>query len=124
MPIIPLKPGLLRLKGKFTEEQIEKLEINKEGFLTEAETNIVKFLLNEHEGVLAWEASDRGVFKEEFFEPIRFPTVFHKPWSRKNIPIPPGIMEEVIEIFKEKIANGAIEPSNSPYRSAWFCVVK
>jgi hypothetical protein len=42
----------------------------------------------------------------------------------KNIPIPPGIYERVIEIIRDKMAAGVYEPSNSSYRSRWFCVLK
>ncbi|KAL5514795.1 hypothetical protein ACEPAG_2111 [Sanghuangporus baumii] len=42
----------------------------------------------------------------------------------KNIPIPPGIFNEVVRIIKDKIKSGVYEPSNSSYRSCWFCIVK
>ncbi|KIJ68866.1 hypothetical protein HYDPIDRAFT_53995, partial [Hydnomerulius pinastri MD-312] len=42
----------------------------------------------------------------------------------KNIPIPPGICQAVIEVLKLKIAAGVYEHSQSAYRSRWFCVVK
>jgi len=52
------------------------------------------------------------------------PTVEHIPWSLKNILIPPEIFPHVVEIIKSKIAAGVYEPSNSSYRSCWFCVLK
>jgi len=52
------------------------------------------------------------------------PIVEHIPWSLKNIPIPPGIFPRVVEIIKSKIAAGVYKPSNSSYRSRWFCVLK
>lgn len=48
----------------------------------------------------------------------------YKTWSLRNIPIPPGIFDRVVEIIKSKIAAGVYEPSNSSYRSRWFCVLK
>ncbi|KDQ13318.1 hypothetical protein BOTBODRAFT_95811, partial [Botryobasidium botryosum FD-172 SS1] len=42
----------------------------------------------------------------------------------KNIPVPPGNLEKVITIIRDKIASGIYEPSNSSYRSRWFCVPK
>jgi hypothetical protein len=53
-----------------------------------------------------------------------FPTIEHVPWVLKNIPIPPGIYNQVIGVIKEKIRAGIYEPSNSSYRSRWFCVLK
>ena len=41
-----------------------------------------------------------------------------------NIPIPPGIYEEVCRLIKIKLDAGVYEPSNSSYRSHWFCIVK
>ena len=42
----------------------------------------------------------------------------------KNIPIPTGLLDKVIDIFKEKIAAGVYEPSDASYCSWWFCVPK
>jgi hypothetical protein len=46
------------------------------------------------------------------------------PWAQKNIPIPTGIMNDVIDLFKRKVAAGVYEHSDAPYRSRWFCVKK
>ncbi len=67
---------------------------------------------------------ERGHFKEEYFPPVMIPAVEHIPWIQKNIPIPPGIFDQVCKIIKTKIDTGVYEPSNSSYRSRWFCVVK
>ncbi|KIJ58680.1 hypothetical protein HYDPIDRAFT_102197, partial [Hydnomerulius pinastri MD-312] len=42
----------------------------------------------------------------------------------KNIPIPPGILTQVIEVLKLKIQAGVYELCQSAYQSKWFCVVK
>ena len=52
------------------------------------------------------------------------PIVPHTPWEYRNIPIPPGIRDKVIELLKHKINAGVYEPSQSSYRSRWFCVLK
>ena len=52
------------------------------------------------------------------------PVVPHEAWKESNIPIPPGIKDKVIKILKERMAAGAYEPSQSSYRSRWFCVTK
>lgn len=72
----------------------------------------------------AWNDSQRGHFREDFFPPVEMPVVPHKPWVLKNIPIPPGIYDEVCKVIRTKVAAGVYEPSNSSYRSRWFCVVK
>jgi hypothetical protein len=35
-----------------------------------------------------------------------------------------GIRDKVIKLLKEKMAAGVYEPSQSSYRSKWFCVAK
>jgi hypothetical protein len=52
------------------------------------------------------------------------PTVAHKPWVVRNMPISPGIYKNVCELIQRKIDAGVFKPSNSSYRSRWFCVVK
>ncbi|SJL17284.1 uncharacterized protein ARMOST_20831 [Armillaria ostoyae] len=76
------------------------------------------------EQAFAWDNTESGHFQEDFFPPIDIPVVPHTPWVLKNIPIPPGIYEEVCQIIKSKIDAGVYQPSNSLYRSRWFCVIK
>jgi hypothetical protein len=77
-----------------------------------------------HQDALAFEDTDRGTLKESYFSPYIIPTVPHIPWEYKNIPIPPGIQDKVIEVLKLKIDAGVYEASQSAYRSRWFCVIK
>src|SRR6202012_3045810 len=58
------------------------------------------------------------------FSPVKIPTVAHTPWVHKNIPIPTGLLDKVIDMFKEKITAGVYEPSDASYRSRSFCVPK
>jgi hypothetical protein len=80
--------------------------------------------IRNHETGFAWNDKERGTFREDFFPPIDFPVIPHTPWVERNIPIPPGIYEEVCDIIRKKIEAGAYEPSNSSYRSRWFLVLK
>ena len=72
----------------------------------------------------AWSDQERGLFREDFFPPVEIPTILHKLWAQRNIPIPPGIYDEVCCLIKVKINAGIYEPSNSSYQSCLFCVVK
>ncbi|ETW75010.1 hypothetical protein HETIRDRAFT_456479 [Heterobasidion irregulare TC 32-1] len=65
----------------------------------------------------AWDDSEHGHFREDFFPPVNMPVVKHKPWVQRNIPISPGIYDEVCRLIKTKITTGVYEPSNSSYRS-------
>ena len=77
-----------------------------------------------HQDAFAWNNSERGHFHEDFFLPVEMPVVPHTPWVLRNIPIPPGIYDEVCEVIMHKLNAGTFEPSNSSYRSRWFCMVK
>lgn len=77
-----------------------------------------------HEDAFAWNEMEKGSFRDEWFDPIVIPVIEHVPWAFKNIPIPAGIRDRVIQIIKEKTEAGVYEPTNSSYRSRWFCVVK
>jgi hypothetical protein len=67
---------------------------------------------------------EKGEFWQDFFPPVRIPTVLYMPWVYKNIPILPGLRKELVKIIRDTIASGAYEPSNAAYHSRWFCVIK
>ena len=73
---------------------------------------------------LAWDESEKGRFRDDYFKPVVIPTIEHTPWVHRQPPIPPGIPDDVIKLIKSKIASGVYKPSNSSYQSRWFCVAK
>ena len=77
-----------------------------------------------HQDGFAWNDTERGHFREDFFLLIDMPVVPHKPCVLRNIPIPPGIYDDVCEAICRKLQAGTFEPSNSSYHTRWFCVVK
>jgi transposase InsO family protein len=107
-----------------TQERLEQLGINTDKFLTDEEEKLFVQVMTNNEAALAFVDTERGTLKESYFSPYVMPTVPHVPWEYKNIPIPPGIRDKVIELLKEKMAAGVYEPSQSSYRSRWFCVLK
>jgi transposase InsO family protein len=106
------------------QDQLKILNINPDGFLSEEEEKLFIQVVMNNEKALAFVDTERGTLKESYFSPYIIATVPHVPWEYKNIPIPPGIRDKVIELLKEKIAAGVYEPSQSAYRSQWFCVAK
>ena len=77
-----------------------------------------------HQDSFAWDNSEQDHFKEEFFLPIKIPTIPHKPWAIWNLPIPPEIYDQICKLIRRKIEAGVFEPSNSSYQSWWFTVLK
>jgi hypothetical protein len=67
-----------------------------------------------HDSGFAWSEEERGSFRTDFFPPVDFLVVPHTP----------GIYEDVCAIVQKKLVVGIYEPSNSSYRSQWFCVLK
>ena len=64
---------------------------------------------------IAFKDIEQGTLKESYFLPYIIPTIPHILWEYKNIPIPPGIMPQVLDILKLKIAAGVYEQSQSSY---------
>ena len=71
-----------------------------------------------------WDDSKCRHFREDFFPPVEIPVIAHTPWVQQNIPIPPGIYDQVCKIIWMKMETGVYECSNSSYHSCWFCVAK
>ena len=124
LPILPKHPPVFTPSKQMTEEQMKMLEINITGFLLPEEEKLFQHVMVLNRQALCYNEANRGTFKESYFTPYVIPTVPHEPWAFKNIPIPPGIKERVIDVLKDKISAGVYEPSQSSYRSRWFCVVK
>ena len=51
-------------------------------------------------------------------------TVLHVPSNLKPIPVPRAHLPKLIELLKEKVSMGILEPSNAPYSNRWFTVPK
>ena len=109
---------------RLTEERLNTLELNKFNFLWPEELKLLQHILILNETGLAWTDDERGRFCDDYFSPVKIPVIEHIPWAHKNIPIPYGILNEVIQIFKDKIAASVYEPSDASYRSPFFCVKK
>ena len=125
MPKLSHHPPHFVPTGRYTQERMEKIEnVHGGNFLLPDERMLMHHFMMQQDKGFAWDDSERGRFREDFFPPIDMPVVPHKPWVLKNIPIPPGLYPKVCEIIKTKLDAGVYEPSNSSYRSRWFCVLK
>ncbi|KLO04805.1 hypothetical protein SCHPADRAFT_840189, partial [Schizopora paradoxa] len=126
MPALPTSAPTFVPGDRFTQERYEKMaeEVAAEGFLWPEEMRLALELVRLQEEGFAWNEMEKGVLDAQYFDPILIPTVPHKPWVCRNMKIPPGNVDKVIAIIKDKIASGVYEPSNSSYRSPWFTVMK
>lgn len=124
MPQLPTHPPDFVPGARFTQERKDALDLDPDNFLWPEERKLAYELVRLQEYGFAWTELEKGAFSPEFFDPILIPTIEHVPWVLKSLPIPPGIFDDVVKIIKDKIASGVYEPSNSSYRSRWFCVKK
>nr|GAT45172.1 predicted protein [Mycena chlorophos] len=124
MPRLSKNPPAFVPTERITAERLELLEVNADNFLWPEEEKLFLDVLRLNEQALAFEDRERGTFRDEYFSPYKIATVPHVPWEYKNIPIPPGILEKVIDVLILKIEAGVYEGCQSSYRSRWFCMLK
>ena len=124
LPIISPNPPDFTPTKKITLERLKLMKVNSMGFLWPEEEKLFTQVMVLNEAALAFEETDRGTLREDYFSPYVMPTIPHTAWEEKNIPIPPGIKEKVIELLKHKMDAGVYEHCQSAYRSKWFCVLK
>ena len=123
-PLPTRPPSELKFGERLTKERWEALRVGKDGFLWEEEVRLAFAVLKNNEEGLAWTEAEKGRFRDDYFDPVKIPTIEHEPWAERNYPIPPGLFTQIVAIIKDKIASGVFEPSSSSYRSKWFCVTK
>ena len=122
-----LNPRLPNFKptGQYTTKRCDQFEdVHTGNFLLPEERKLVHHFMCLQNGTFVWSNKERRYFREDFFLPIDIPTLPHKPWAQRNIPIPPRIYDKVCRLIKHKIDASMYKPSNSSYQSRWFCIVK
>ena len=124
LTVLSKNPPIFVPTKRITEDRLKQLDINPLGFLWPEEEKLFIQVLLANEDALAFEETDRGTLREDYFSPYIMPTIPHSAWEEKNIPIPPGIKDKVIELLKHKMDAGVYEHCQSAYRSKWFCVLK
>jgi hypothetical protein len=126
MPELPVFPPEFTPTGRYTKDRRDIVDkLHDEDFLLPWERKLMHYFMMLHEKNFAWEDSERGTFKEEYFPPVKFPVLKgHKVWVERNIPIPPGQLEEVCRVLRASIDSNIYEPSNGAYRTKYFSVLK
>ena len=125
MPGLSAKPSDYSPTKRYTFERKEIIDKIHEGdFLWLEERKLLHHFMMVQDEAFAWDDSERGTFRHDFFPPVEFPLVEHKVWVERSIPIPRGQLEMVCKLIKEKIEAGVYEPSNASYRTKFFGVVK
>ena len=115
-----LKPRLATFaRGSVLKpERLERIIINEA--LTYQERELLQELLFKREGALAWEFSEIGRIRPEVMPPQRIRTIKHDAWQLPAIRLPRSLEPIAVEMLRERIKNGILEPSQGPYRNPWF----
>ena len=111
------EPSLRRSKKighKFTEETLASLKIGGDGFLTELEKKFQK-MLSKHGKAFASLPDEIGCVHPSVVAPMVIFTVPHVPWDLKPIPVPWALLPKLVDLLKEKVRMGILEPSMAPY---------
>jgi hypothetical protein len=124
LPVLSFRPPKFVPTRKITNERMELLDVNSNGFLWPEEEKLFKHIMVLNEQAIAFEDTERGTLKESYFSPYIIPTIPHIPWECRHIPIPPGLRDKVMDVLRLKIAAGVYEQSSSSYRSPWFVTMK
>src|SRR3984957_2910786 len=124
LPFLPTHPPDFVPTEKITSERLGLMEINSNGFLWPEEEKLLTHIMMLNERAIAFTDSERGMLRDDYFSPYIIPVVEHIPWIYKNIPIPPGLRDQVMQILRDRMKAGVYEPSQASYRSPWFCVAK
>ena len=108
-----------------TPEQIQKIIDNiPNDFLSEEELDLLLYVVAKREKGLAFDESERGVFKTEYFPDYVMETVPHVPWELPPIHPPKAIVATLIKMIKDQLAAGKYKTSWSSYHSQMFAVAK
>ena len=126
LPSVPTHPPPFTAGFRLTDDRwnLIREDLVSKSKLLPAEIELVAHILKVNELGLAWEDSEKGQFRTDYFEPVKFPTIPHRPWTEKHLRIPLGLRDRLIAEIKRKIKMGVLEPSNSSYRARWFVVPK
>ncbi|KDR76049.1 hypothetical protein GALMADRAFT_23234, partial [Galerina marginata CBS 339.88] len=103
LPPLPKQPPEFSPTKKITEARMAELKVNSQGFLWPEEEKLFKHIMKLNEEGIAFEDAERGTLKKSYFSPYIIPTVPHRPWEERNIPIPPGLKDKVIAVLKLKM---------------------
>jgi hypothetical protein len=125
LPILSPFPINFSPTGCYDQASFDIIKKNHpHSFLTTEERRFMHHFMMIHQDRFAWNETQKGSFRKDFFPPVCMPITKHVPWVLRNMPIPPGIYNAVLDVVRKKIAAGVYEQSNSSYRSRWFTVLR
>ena len=81
-------------------------------------------MFGRHGKAFAFSLEEIGCVDPMIVESMVILTVPHVPWNLKPILVPRAHVPKVMELLKQKVEMGILEPSSAPYSNRWFSVPK
>jgi hypothetical protein len=72
-------------------------------------------MLGRHGKAFVFSPKEIGCVDPTIVEPMVIFTVPHVSWNLKPIPVPKAHILELVELLKQKMEMGILEPSSAPY---------
>jgi len=108
--------------SRLTADRLASIRVGEE--LSPQEKELFFACLLNREMALAWDMSEIGRIRKEVTPPMKIDTVDHEPWQAPGFPVPKALRQVVIEMLKDRLRSGILEPCQGPYRNPWFIVKK
>ena len=108
--------------SRLTPERLQRMTVGDS--MTSAEKEVLTQMLYNREAALSWEFSEMGRVKPEVSPPCKINTIPHEAWQTPSFPLPRALVPMVIEMLKDRLQRGTLEPCHGPYRNPWFIVKK
>lgn len=112
-----VRPG-----SRLTPERVEKMLVGDN--VWPKERAFLMELLANREATLSWDFTKIGQVRPEVAPPQQIRTIPHDAWQAASFAIPKALTGKVVEMLRERLKNGVLEPCHGPYRNPWFLVKK
>ncbi|KAJ3489617.1 hypothetical protein NLJ89_g11516 [Agrocybe chaxingu] len=93
-------------------------------FLSDAETDLIAYVVDRRQDAFAWTFAEKGTFKPEYYPDYEIPTIEHVPWQRAPIKIPKATEPAVREELDDQLKAKRFEATTSSYRASLWVVEK
>ncbi|EMD31742.1 hypothetical protein CERSUDRAFT_59643, partial [Gelatoporia subvermispora B] len=113
-PLITNPPSWREFEGsgRISYAQLEEIIATvPEGFLSEAEIDLMAHVVIKNEKAIAFTDAQRGTFSREYFPDYQIPHIEHTPWQRPIIKIPKALEDDVRRLITEQQDAGKFEYS-------------
>jgi len=90
--------------------------------ITQQEKDVLMEVLYNTEVVIAFDFTEKELFKPEVEPPYKIPMIQHEPWQAANFRVPKALEGEIVDIVKKKLECGSLEQCCRLYRNRWFLV--